>query len=347
MAADEPHGDGRDGRDADWDDARAEFLESTIPFDPRPAFEIPTVPMVRVCARVEPDPERTDASLSTFDRRYRTLAEPLPLLGAAAMRCGPDGATRLISALRSAAPWMADAIGTVEEQVELALWAGNPWLRLRPLLLVGGPGTGKSYFAGSLAKASGCALVQVPLGGDTDNRSLAGTARGWTGAQPALPIVHMAQGGSANPVMVLDELDKVSPDRRHGNAWDTLLSMLEPVTAGAWYDRCLMAAVDLRHVVWVATVNSVHALPPPLLSRFDVVRVNGPGLVHVPGLLDRFRADWADRNRVTPAMVPTLTPAAEALLIGHYARTRSLRQLRRGLELAIREAIRVLPRTLQ
>lgn len=108
-----------------------------------------------------------------------------------------------------------------------------------------------------------------------------------------------------------------------------------------------MAAVDLRHVVWVATANSVHALPPPLLSRFDVVRVAGPGPVHVPGLLDRFRAEWADRAGLTSQMVPVLTPAAEALLVEHYRRTRSLRQLRRGLELALREAIRGAPRTLQ
>lgn len=315
----------------------------------RPPYRMPELAMVRVCEAIEPENDKFDHGVDyqSVEKRFCALTRPLPLRGAGAMSRDRAGVARLVATLRSTAPWMAEAIATVEEQVELSLWAGNPWLRMRPLLLVGGPGSGKSYLARALADASGCALMQLPLGGDNDNRSLGGTARGWTGAQPALPIVGMAQSGSANPLIVLDELDKVSPEKRNGNAWDTLLSMLEPVTAGAWYDRCLMAAVDLRHVVWVATANSVHALPPPLLSRFDVVRVAGPGLVHVPGLLGRFRVEWAVRNGVTPAMAPALTPAAEALLIEHYARTRSLRQLRRGLEMALREAIRFAPRSIQ
>ncbi len=328
-----------DPGDADW--GRASLFGAQAP------YRIPTVARVRGCDRIEVEAERMDGGHVSLDRRYDALVEPLSLRGAAALARGPGGSTRLIATLRSTAPWMTDAAAVVEEQVELALRAGSPWLRLRPLLVVGDPGTGKSYFARALAEASGCALMQLPLGGDNDNRSLGGTARGWTGAQPALPIVGMAQSGSANPLVVFDELDKVSPDKRNGNAWDTLLSMLEPVTAGSWYDRCLMAPVDLRHVVWIATANSVHALPPPLLSRFDVVRVPGPGLVHVPGLLDRFRVEWAERNGVAPVVAPVLTPGAQAPLINHYARTRSLRQLRRGMEQALHEAIRTAPRTLQ
>lgn len=259
----------------------------------RPRFRIPSLATVRVCEAIEPENDKFDHAVGyePLDRRYDALTTPLSLRGASAMARDRLGVIRLLAALATSAPWMTDALALVEEQVELALWAGNPWLRLRPLLLVGGPGNGKSHFARALAQASGCALMQLPLGGDNDNRSLSGRSPGWTGAQPALPIVGMTQSRSANPVIVLDELDKVSPDKRNGNVWDTLLSMLEPVTAGAWYDRCLMAAVDLRHMVWVATANSVHALPPPLLSRFDVVRVTGPGLVHVPGLLSRFRAE--------------------------------------------------------
>lgn len=334
----------RDERDSGFYEPEWERVERE-----RRRFRIPDVATVRVCDRIEPEHDRFEhlKGYQTVEKRYAALTGPLPLRGAAAMTRDRSGVVRLVAAMTSAAPWMGDVAAVVEEQVELALWAGSPWLRLRPLLIVGGPGSGKSHFARALAEVSGCALMQLPLGGDNDNRSLGGTARGWTGAQPALPIVGMAQGGTANPVVVLDELDKVSPDRRHGNAWDTLLSMLEPVTADTWYDRCLMAAVDLRHVVWIATANDLHPLPPPLLSRFDVVRVTGPGPAHVPGLLSRFRLEWAERNGVAPATMPALTAAAEALLVDHYGRTRSLRQLRRGLELALREAIRTAPRTLQ
>ena len=314
----------------------------------RTGYRIPSVATVRVCDRIEPEQLRTDGvSFVDLTDRYGALTGELELRGSATMARRRDGEVGLVGALRAAAPWMAPAIDLVAEQIDVSLWAGNPWLRLRPLLLVGGPGTGKSYFAKLLAEASGCALMQLPMGGDTDNRSLAGTARGWLGAQPALPLVGMAQSGSANPVVVLDEIDKVSPEKRNGNAHDTLLAMLEPVTSSAWYDRCLMAAVDLRHVVWVATANGTHALSPRLLSRFDVVRVRAPDPGDVPGILDRFRIEFASRHGLPAGMLPPLTSTGEALLVQHFARTRSLRQLRRGLDMALRQAIGSSARSVQ
>lgn len=221
-----------------WPESERIEEEAALAARERARYRIPDVPFARVCAAIEPEVDKFDHAIGyrSIEKRFDALTRPLPLRGAEAMSRGRDGAVRLVASLRSGAPWMAEAVAIVEEQVELALWAGSPWLRLRPLLLVGGPGSGKSHFARALAEASGCALMQLPLGGDNDNRSLGGTARGWIGAQPGLPIVGMAQSRTANPVVVLDELDKVSPERRNGNAWDTLLSMLEPVTAGAWYD---------------------------------------------------------------------------------------------------------------
>ena len=297
------------------------------------------VPTVRVCERIEPEAlESSEAFTSTVDR-YAALTGALPLLGWAALTRGTDGVLAMVRSLRSACPWMGDVVDRIERQAELSLWTGRPWVRLRPLLLVGAPGTGKSHFAQILAEASGCALAQIPMGGDSDNRSLAGTVRGWTGAQPALPVVAMAQHRTANPIIVLDEIEKVSADRRHGNPHETLLAMLEPLTAKAWYDRCLMAAVDLRHVNWIATANTTASIPAPLLSRFDILHVRGPGVRNAIALLSRLRRELACDWGVPLSMLPDLSPQAHDLLVEHFVRTGSIRALRMGLEIALSEAL--------
>lgn len=308
-------------------------------------YRIPTVAKVRVCERIETEANGSDGfGHASLGDRYAALTTELPLLGGDAMSRNADGTTRLVGGLRAAAPWMGGAIDRVAEQIDLALWAGRPWLALRPLLLVGGPGTGKSHFAKLLAVKSGCGFLQLGMGGETDNRALAGTARGWLSAQPALPLVAMTQCRTANPVMLLDEIEKVSSDRRSGNVHETLLSMTEPTTAGDWYDRCLLAPADLRHVVWIATANETTSIPPVLLSRFDVVQVESPGIADLPGLIAGLRSGLAERWDVPVDMLPALPVEVERLLARHFARTRSIRALRRGVEVALSHAVRTSPR---
>ncbi len=302
------------------------------------------LPTVRVCDRIQPDATQAAIGLNALEEQYGAITGELPLGGWNGLRRNAHGRLRLIASLRNTAPWLYAATNIVERQLEVALHVGHPWLAFRPLLLVGAPGSGKSHFAMQMAEAAGVTFMQVPMGGDSDNRSLAGTARGWTGAQPALPVVAMVQHGTANPLIILDEIEKVSGERRNGNAHEALLSMLEPRTAGCWYDRCLMAAVDLRHVVWVATANSLHGIPPPLLSRFDVVNVPVPGPRDADALIESLRRDFCQRLGLLAGLQPRLDDSVVRLLRRHFHRSGSIRLLRREVEIAMGEAIRALPR---
>lgn len=305
------------------------------------------LPTVRVCDAIQPDATQAAVGLNTFEEQYGAITGELLLLGWNGLKRDAAGTLRMIASLREAAPWLDAATGNIERQLEIALLAGRPWLAFRPLLLVGPPGSGKSHYAALISEAAEVPFVQVPMGGDSDNRSLAGTARGWTGAQPGLAIVAMVQHKTANPLVILDEIEKVSSERRNGNAHEALLAMLEPRTARCWYDRCLMAPVDLRHIVWVATANSLDGIPTPLLSRFDIVRVPAPRPQDAPALIASLRHEVCRSMGLPVEMQPELGAGTTQLLVEHFERTGSIRLLRRGVEIAVSEALKETPRVLQ
>jgi ATP-dependent Lon protease len=201
-------------------------------------------------------------------------------------------------------PNFSDVLDDVRRQLALCEDSHDA-LEITPLLLLGPPGVGKTHFARELSILLGTGMGFVSMSSMTAGWVLSGASSQWKGARPGKVFETLVDGQYANPVMVVDEIDKAGGEQAY-DPLGALYSLLEHDTAEAFTDEFAEVAIDASQVIWVATANDARNIPDPLLNRMNVYEVQAPdrdAARHIAAKLYRgIRADhdWGSRFEPEP-----------------------------------------------
>jgi len=204
------------------------------------------------------------------------------------------------------------------------------------LTFIGPPGTGKTSIGESIARATGRKFVRMSLGGVRDEAEIRGHRRTYIGALPGRLVRALRDAGTMNPVILLDEVDKVGADWR-GDPSSALLEVLDPAQNHSFRDHYLDVDLDLSQVLFIATANVADTIPGPLRDRMEVIRFDGYTLAEKAAIARGYL--WprqVERNGLRPDEV-TVDDAVLRLVVNDYTREAGVRQLERELGTLLRK----------
>ncbi len=227
----------------------------------------------------------------------------------------------------------------VKERIveSLAVKKLAPDMKGQIICLVGPPGVGKTSIAMSIAKAIGRKYVRVSLGGVRDESDIIGHRRTYIGSMPGRIISALKQAGANNPLILLDEIDKLSNDY-HGDPASALLEVLDPEQNSAFYDHYIDMPFDLSNVMFITTANDASSIPEPLYDRMDVITLGS--YTHEEKyqiVLKHLVPKQMKRHGISTKSLK-ITPDALHTLIDGYTREAGVRSLERQIAALCRKA---------
>ena len=220
---------------------------------------------------------------------------------------------------------------------QLAVMALNKKQSGSILLFVGAPGTGKTSIGQSIARALHRKYVRISLGGIRDEAEIRGHRRTYIGAMPGRIMEGMKRSGASNPVMVLDEVDKLAKDYG-GDPASALLEVLDPEQNNSFTDHYMNVPYDLSNVLFVCTANSVDTIPEPLLNRMEVIQFPGYTAVEKAQIAKKHLLPRAMQTMGIPVQGLKVSDKAIARIISEYTAEAGVRGLKKQLDALCRYA---------
>jgi ATP-dependent Lon protease len=190
--------------------------------------------------------------------------------------------------LREECPNFDEVLGDLARYLRLAR-AGGASLNVMPLLLLGGPGVGKTHFAKRLARMMQTDCELISMNTLSAGFVITGSSASWKGAKCGKVAERLVRGQYANPVVVLDEVEKASGSSQ-SDPLAALYQLLEPETSRAFRDEFIDVEIDASQIFWVLTANSTEGIPAPLLNRMAVYEVPAPTPEQAAGIAQRIYA---------------------------------------------------------
>jgi ATP-dependent Lon protease len=218
--------------------------------------------------------ERKLAKLAARDHEnLRATYERMLERGPERFQVKPSGIPEM-DALYEQLPNFSEALDDIKRHVALSQDSGDG-IEITPMLLLGAPGIGKTHFARHIAELLGTGMSLVPMSSMTAGWLLSGASSQWKGAKPGKVFEALVDGQYANPVIVVDEVDKASADAQY-DPLGAMYGLLEHDTAESFMDEFAEVAIDASQVIWIMTANDDRCIPEPIMNRMNVFEIEAP-----------------------------------------------------------------------